>query len=86
MWSAGKGYLFADDLRSTTSNVADLQFQANTILRTNHLKLNSSKCELLVSSTSVISSDVSSHSNLWTIADVWVSGGLQPKKCQLTIT
>ena len=35
----------ADDLRSTTSNVADLHFQANTILkfaRTNHLKLNSS--------------------------------------------
>ena len=45
----------ADDLRSTTSNTYDLHFQASTILnftRNNFLKLNSSKCELLISSMS----------------------------------
>ena len=45
----------ADDLRPTTSNVNDLHTQADIIIeftKANYLKLNTAKCELLVSSSS----------------------------------
>ena len=72
-----------DDLRSTTSNVDDLQ--ANTILnftRANFLKLNSSKCELLVLlSLHLMAFHLSPFlltSNHLILANVWDSGGPQP--------